>query len=137
MIRLIQRSNRMARMAMPSLPSRPGLVPHRCPAVSSNDGFLVLTRALNEHAFIASFFGWYQSLGVSCFIVLSASHDLLVGLPWRVASHVVVVAVPSSAHLEMHAPSYDQAVNARIVRLISKRLQEGGLAMPPPIVSRI
>jgi hypothetical protein len=33
--------------------------------------------------------------------------------------------------------SYDEAVNARIVRLISKRLAEGGLAMPAPIVSRI
>lgn len=40
-------------------------------------------------------------------------------------------------HLAMHAPNYDAAVNARIVRLLSKRLEEGGLAMPPPIVSRI
>merc|ERR1712185_491911 len=47
------------------------------------------------------------------------------------------VAHDEKAHLEMHAPMYDQAVNARIVRLISKRLNEGGLAMPPPIVSRI
>jgi predicted membrane chloride channel (bestrophin family) len=40
-------------------------------------------------------------------------------------------------HLSIHAPMYDQAVNARIVRLLSKRLEEGGLDMPPPIVSRI
>lgn len=47
------------------------------------------------------------------------------------------VAADEKAHLELHAPVFDQAVNTRIVRLISKRLNEGGLAMPPPIVSRI
>ncbi len=40
-------------------------------------------------------------------------------------------------HLALHAPMYHQAVNSRIVRLLSRRLQIGGLAMPPPIVSRI
>ena len=47
------------------------------------------------------------------------------------------VTADEKKHLEMHAPMYDQAVNARIVRLISKRLNDGGIAMPAPIVSRI
>ena len=47
------------------------------------------------------------------------------------------VAEHEKSHLEMHAPTYDQAVNARIVRLISKRFKEGGVAMHEAIVSRI
>ena len=41
------------------------------------------------------------------------------------------------AHLTRHEPDYVDCAMARLVRLISGRFKEGGLTMPPPIVSRI
>ena len=40
-------------------------------------------------------------------------------------------------HLRNHVPHLVDCAMSRLVRLISVRLKEGGLAMPPPIVSRI
>lgn len=40
-------------------------------------------------------------------------------------------------HLARHEPNFVDCVMARLVRLISVRLKDGGLNMPPPIVSRI
>ena len=40
-------------------------------------------------------------------------------------------------HLGEHEPHFVDCAMARLIRLISVRLKEGGLAMPPPIVSRI
>ena len=41
------------------------------------------------------------------------------------------------AHLEGHSPHYVDCAISRLVRLISVRCKEGGVAMPAPIVSRI
>ena len=41
------------------------------------------------------------------------------------------------AHLTQHDPHFVDCALARLVRLISVRCKEGGLNMPPPIVSRI
>jgi len=40
-------------------------------------------------------------------------------------------------HLARHSPMFCDCAMARLVRLISVRFKEGGLQMPPPIVSRI
>lgn len=75
----------------------------RCPLVHVSDAILVLTRALNEQAFFASFAQWYSSLGVSCFVVLRAGKALPPGLAANLARRVVDVEVPDSSFLEAHA----------------------------------
>ena len=40
-------------------------------------------------------------------------------------------------HLQAHAPHFVDCVMARLVRLISIRVKEGGMNIPPPVVSRV
>ena len=53
------------------------------------------------------------------------------------ASVATTSPIERTVTITVPASEVDQAVNARIVRLISKRLNDGGIAMPAPIVSRI